>query len=182
MADDDEILDEDDSEEEYNIGAIIGAAVLVLALIGGAVWYFLIREVAPEDELAQLPNWEAPEGLGDKYVTDLLPSMTINPRDSKGRYFLIVKIDVALSDQSVLIDLFGSHPWLIPQVQNIIIDEFSSYTMDELRTPKYKDMAKENIKAALNELAGWTGPDPLAEGEDAKPPVREVYFAKYILQ
>ena len=108
--------------------------------------------------------------------------MTINPSDSKGRYFLIVKIDVALKDQSVLTDLLGSHPWLMPQVRNLIIDEFSSYTMDELRTPKYKDMAKENIKAALNELAGWTGPDPLAEGEDAKPPVREVYFAKYILQ
>ena len=179
---DDEILDEDEAEEEYNILAIIVAAVIALVLIGGLIWFFLIRESDPEDAGPQVVKWEKSEGLGEEYVTDLLPPMIINPRDSKGRYFLVLKVDVALSDQSVLTSLLASEPWLMAQVKNIIIDEFSSYTMDELRTPKYKEEAKQNILKSFNDLAGWTGPDPLAEGEDALPPVRNIYFAQYILQ
>ena len=41
---DDEILDEDE-EEELNFVAIFVAAAIVLALIGGVVWYFFIRKI-----------------------------------------------------------------------------------------------------------------------------------------
>ena len=86
---DDEILDEGE-EEELNFVAIFVAAAIVLALIGGVVWYFFIREV-PEEEKNQMPQWEAPEDLGKEYISDLLPEMIINPAGSKGRHFILSK-------------------------------------------------------------------------------------------
>ena len=82
---------------------IFVAAAVILALIGGVVWYFFIREV-PIEEQNKLAQWEAPEALGTDYISDLLPEMIINPANSKGRYFLIVKIDVAVNDKDIIYD------------------------------------------------------------------------------
>ena len=116
---DDEILDEDE-EEELNFVAIFVAAAIVLALIGGVVWYFFIREV-PEEEKNQIPQWEAPEDLGKEYISDLLPEMIINPADSKGRHFIIVKIDVGVNDRDIIFEEVLSKKWRIPEIRNIII-------------------------------------------------------------
>ena len=179
---DDEILDEDE-EEELNFVAIFVAAAIVLALIGGVVWYFFIREV-PEEEKNQMSQWEAPEDLGKEYISDLLPEMIINPADSKGRHFLIVKIDVGVNDRDIIFEEVLSKKWRIPEIRNIIIDVFSTYTTYELKTPKYKQEAREVIVEKLNELAGWTSEMAAlsGDGEVSLPPVKEVYFSKYIIQ
>lgn len=179
-----EILDEGEGEE-LNFVAIAVAAVVILGLIGGAVWFFVLREPPPDKKKDELPKWEAPEDLGREYVTDLLPELVINPRDSNGRYFLIVKLDIALNDQAVLKkEVFGKK-WRMAEVKNIVIDIFSEYTVDELRTPKFKDEARRRIVEQLNALAGWTQEDALVmdeDGEIKKPPVQDVYFMRYILQ
>ncbi|MDA0745315.1 MAG: flagellar basal body-associated FliL family protein [bacterium] len=176
-----EILDEDDGEE-LNIIAIVIAAVIVLALIGAAVWYFVLREPSA-DEQPQLPKWEAPEELENETISTLLPELIINPSDSKGRYFLIVKVDVSLNKPEVVQEEVINKSWRMAEIKNNIIDVFSSYRMDELRMPNYKEEARKRILNRLNELAGWTGEPPAeAEGEEALPPVKDVYFSKYILQ
>jgi flagellar basal body-associated protein FliL len=179
---DDEILDEGE-DEELNFVAIFIAAAVLLALIGGVVWYFFIRE-APVEEQNRLPQWEAPEDLGAEYISDLLQEMIINPADSKGRYFLIVKIDVAVNDRDIIFDEVLSKKWRIPEIRNIIVDVISTYTMAELKTPEFKNEVREVIVEKLNELAGWTA-DMAASSDDGElilPPVKDIYFSKYILQ
>ena len=49
---DDEILDEGE-DEELNFVAIFIAAAVLLALIGGGVWYFFIREAPVEEQAVE---------------------------------------------------------------------------------------------------------------------------------
>jgi hypothetical protein len=96
MADEDELIDED---EELNWPAIIIAAIVIIGLIGGLVWYFLIREV-PEEDLNKEPDYVVPESLVEEAVYADMPDMIISPLDSKGRFYLIVKFDVVMNDRS----------------------------------------------------------------------------------
>ena len=98
MADEDELIDEDE-DEELNWPAIIIAAIVIIGLIGGLVWYFLIREV-PEEELNKEPDYVVPESLVEEAVYVDMPDMIISPLDSKGRFYLIVKFDVVMNDRS----------------------------------------------------------------------------------
>ena len=110
--------------------------------------------------------------------------MIINPADSKGRHFIIVKIDVGVNDRDIIVEEVLSKKWRIPEIRNIIIDVFSTYTTYELKTPKYKQEVREVIVEKFNELAGWTS-DMAALSEDGEvslPPIKEVYFSKYIIQ
>ncbi|MDP6779843.1 MAG: flagellar basal body-associated FliL family protein [Candidatus Latescibacteria bacterium] len=179
---DDEILDDDD-DEELNVVAIAVAALVLIALIGGIVWFFFIREVPKEDiEEAGIPGWEAPDTLRAESVQDFLPTMIINPLDSGGRYFLLVKVDVAINDEDLVRDEVLNKPWRVPQVKNLIIDVFSVYSREELRTPKVVEEAREEILAQMNAMLGWTKPEMVIEGVDNKPPIKTIYFSEYVIQ
>ena len=180
----DEILDEGE-EEEVNWMAVIIAAVVVLVLIGGGVWYFFIREVPEEDAKVELPKWVRPENLEEETVNELLEAMVINPSDSKGRYFLVVKLNFALNDVGLVIDEVYGKPWRLAEIKNIIVDVFNSYTVEELKMPKYKEEARQKIWEELNGLVGWVpSAQPVEEGyEDPNPPpIKAIYFSQYILQ
>ena len=86
-----------DEDEGLNSVAIIVAAVVLIALISGLVWYFLIREV-PEGDLIKEPDYVVPESLVEESIYLDMPDMIISPSDSKGRFYLIVKFDVAMND------------------------------------------------------------------------------------
>ena len=180
MADDEELLDEDE-DGELNIAAIVIAAVLILALIGGGVWFFALREPPEESAEAQLPGWEPPPDVEKELVIDLLPQLIINPRDSRGRYWLVVKVDFAVNNSDARDAVIGE-PWRIPQAKNIIIDIFSDYTLDELRTPRIREEARQQIKEELNALLGWEGGFVEEDGEEILPPIKEVYFVEYMMQ
>ncbi len=110
--------------------------------------------------------------------------MIINPADSRGRYYLIVKIDIAFN-RDVRGELL-SRLWVIPQAKNIIIDVFSDFTIAELQTPDMKEEARLEIKQEFNRLLGWEGDEPTPEEmeeleEDAKPPIKDIYFVEFIL-
>lgn len=179
---DDEILDEEE-DEELNWMAIIIAAVVVLALIGGAVWFFFIREVPEEGDKVELPKWEKPDDLVAENVNDFLNRMRINPANSRGRHFLVVKLDFALNDVSVVSNEVYGKSWRLAQVKNTIIDVFSSYTLEELKLPKYKEEARTKLWEELNGLVGWTR--PAVEQEEGMaydpPPIKAIYFSEYIL-
>ncbi|MBT3601878.1 MAG: flagellar basal body-associated FliL family protein [Candidatus Latescibacteria bacterium] len=186
---DDEILDDDDDDDdddEYNIVAIVIALVVVLAIVGSIVWYFFIYTPPTEEEIAlQTPKWEAPLEAKTDEVFELLPKMIINPLDSNGRYYLIVKVDVAWQTDMPS-ELIGEL-WMIPKAQNLIIDVFSSYTIAELQTPKFKEEARLELKYELNTMLGWEGEEPTPEeaallDPDDLPPIREIYLVEFILQ
>ena len=177
--DDEEILDEE--EEEYNITAIVIAAVLILALVGGGAWYLFLREPPPEAEQlqAQLPVWEPPETVEEDRVFENFPRMIINPADSKGRYYLVIKIDIAYNTNFMGEVL--SKPWLLPKAQNLMIDIFSSYTIEQLRNPKIKEEARLLVKEDFNILLGWKE-NAAVTGDENLPPIKEIYLIEYILQ
>ena len=179
---DEEILD-DDEDEELNVVAIAIAALVLLALVGGIVWYFFLREV-PEEEITEagIPGWEAPDDFQEVAVEDFLPTMIINPSDSGGRYFLIVKIDVALNDRDLVRQEVLNKPWRVPQVKNLIIDVFSVYSREELRTPKVVEEARQEILDQLNAMLGWTKPEMEIEGVENKAPIETIYFTEYVIQ
>ncbi|MDA0712266.1 MAG: flagellar basal body-associated FliL family protein, partial [bacterium] len=166
--------------------AIVIAVVVVLAIIGGVVWYFFLRTPPDEAKVAlELPKWEAPIETKVDEVFDLLPKMIINPADSNGRYYLVVKVDVAWQ-AGMPSDLIGK-VWMIPKAQNLIIDVFSDYTIAELQTPKYKEEARLELKYELNKMLGWEGPEPTPEeaallDPGSLPPIRELYLVEFILQ
>jgi flagellar basal body-associated protein FliL len=184
MADDYDVLDDEDGDE-YNIVAIVIALVVVLAVVGGIVWYFFLQTPPEEDPALQLPKWEAPVDAKEDEVFELLPKMIINPADGDGRYYLIIKVDVAWNN-GLPSDLLGKL-WMIPKAQNLIIDVFGSYTISELQTPKFKEEARLDLKHELNKMLGWEGeditPEQAAEMDpDDLPPIREVYLVEFILQ
>ena len=145
----DELLEEEE-DEELNIPAILIAVVLLLAIIGGVVWFFFIREV-PVDKTKLLP-WEPPENVAEEKIYDLFPQLIINPVDSRGRFFLILKINILFQDIDILPELLDK-PWILPKAQNIVIDIFSTYTMGELRMPKFKEEARQEIKSECQRIA-----------------------------
>ena len=176
-----EILDEEE-DEGLNFVAIIGAVVLLL-LIGFGAWYFFFSGGEEEEGTKiERPVWVPPENLAEEQVYDALPELIINPADSEGRYFLIVKIDVVYNNRQAIYEKMIGEPWRFPQIQNLIIDIFSSYTRKELQTPKFKEMIRQQITDELNALLGWEGPAAETGGEESLPPIEKIYFSQYILQ
>ncbi len=186
MADNEELLDEEDGGD-YNIVAIVITMVVAIVLIGGGVWYFFFRTPSEttEEKTTQLPQWEAPETADKELVFDMLPAMVINPLDSNGRYYLQVKVDFTFN-RDMNSELIGK-PWLLPQAKNIIIDIFSDFTVEELQTSEFREEARNEIKTEFNRLLGWTEDKaaPQTEGEtdpETLPPIKEVYLVQFILQ
>ena len=186
MSEDEELLDEEDGEE-LNWIAIGVAAVALILVIGGGIWYFLIREDPDALVLSQRPQWVEPEGgIREEQIIEMLPRMIISPYDGQGRYFLILKLNFSVGDQNKAMKLVMERPGGLDRIQNFIIDIYSSYTLDELRQPKYKEEARQHLKNELNKMAGWQGIPPELEGLDEddlpKPPLLDVYYETYILQ
>ena len=188
MAEDDEILDDEEEEGEYNIPAIIIAVVIALLLIGAGVWYFYLREPPSEEKEKDKVAWEAPEGgFQEEDISDFFPQMVINPLDSGGRYFLILKLNISLNDMNqVKYEIFRK-PWRLAQAQNTIFDICSSYRVEELRTPNVREEIRQRIKESLNDMLGWSEEQAVEEaaktGEEMRPsPIEDIYFEEYILQ
>lgn len=182
MADeDDELLDEEEGEE-LNWPVIIIAAVVVLGLVGGAIWYFLIREV-PEDELEKEPEYVAPESLAEESVYIDLPDMIISPRDGKGRFYLILKFDVVMNDRGRVLDEMLLKPWKLAQAKNFLIDVYGSYTREELRMPQVKEQTRQIILDEWNRIIGWEYDAELEMLNQLEPPpLKALYYSKYVLQ
>jgi len=184
MGAEEELID-DEEADELNFVAIGIAAVIVLAIIGGLVWFFVLKEEPTEEEAGpKIPEWEAPLDLTPELVYDDLDRLIINPADSRGRYYLVVKVDIAFQ-RDVRGELL-SRLWVIPQAKNLIIDIFSDYTIAELQKSEFKEEARMEILYEFNRLMGWEGDLPSFEElevmeDDDKPPVKDIYLVEFIL-
>ncbi len=182
MADDEEILDDEGEEDELNWIAIIVAAVLALALIGGLIWWFLIRE-EPVDDGTVVPDYVQPESIVEEEIYLDMPELFINPLDSRGRFFLILKFDIAYNNRSLVFDEMILKPWNWAKAQNMMIDVYSEYTREELRTPKIKEETRQRLLDEFNTMLGWEYNAVLEElGQLEPPPIKALYYSKYILQ
>ena len=182
MAEDEELLDEDEEGDELNWPAIIIAAVVLLGLIGGTVWYFFIREVPVEEE-EKLPDYEAPAELTEETVYIDMPEMLITPLDGRGRFYLILKFDIAMNDPSHVRNELIGKPWKWAQARNIILDVYGEYTREQLRTPKVKEQARQQVLDEINHMLGWA-PDPELEaaGMPNPTPIKALYYSTYVIQ
>ena len=117
MADDEEILDDEGEEDELNWMVIIIAAVITLVLIGGLIWWFLIRE-KPEGPVE--PDYVVPDSLFVEEVYLDMPELFINPLDSRGRFFLILKFDIAYNNKDKVFDEMLLKPWNWAKAKNMI--------------------------------------------------------------
>ena len=66
-------------------------------------------------------------------------------------------------------------PWKYSQALNFVIDVYSDYTREELRTPKIKEMARQSILDEWNHIVGW-------EYDLEPPPIKALYYTTYVLQ
>jgi flagellar basal body-associated protein FliL len=181
MADDEELLDDEEEEDELNWIAIIIATIVALALIGGLIWYFVLRDETADGP--KEPDYVIPESLVEEKIYLDLPELFINPFDSRGRFFLILKFDVAYNDRALVFDEMILKPWNYAKAKNMIIDVYSEYTREELRTPKVKEETRQRLLDEFNTMLGWeydAGLEELGQLED--PPIKALYYAKYILQ
>jgi hypothetical protein len=180
MADEDELLDEDE-DEELNWPAIIIAAVVLLGLLGGLIWYFLIREPPDEGEIE--PEYVPPEELVEERIYLDMPEMVISPRDGKGRFYLIVKFDVAMNDRGAVFDEMILKPWKYSQALNFVIDVYSDYTREELRAPKVKEITRQTILDEWNRICGWEYDAELeALGQLPPSPLKTLYYETFVIQ
>lgn len=180
MADDEELID-DEEEEELNWPAIVIAAVIALGLIGGAIWYFFL--VDPEAEGEKEPEYVPPETLVQEEIYLDMPDLFISPADSRGRFFLVLKFDIAYNDRSRVLGELIQKPWKWAQAQNMIIDVYSEYTREELKTPKFREETRQRLLDDFNTLLGWEYDAKLeAFGQLEPPPIKALYYSKYILQ
>lgn len=182
MADDEELLDDEEEEEdELNWVAIIIAAVVTLALIGGLIWYFVLRDDSIDAE--KEPDYIVPDTLVEEEIYLDLPELFINPFDSRGRFFLILKFDIAFNNRSLVLDEMILKPWNYAKAKNMIIDVYSEYTREELRTPEIKEETRQRLLDEFNTMLGWEYDAVLEElGQLEPPPIKALYYSKYILQ
>ena len=112
-----------------------------------------------------------------------MEELFINPSDSRGRFFLILKFDVAYNDKALVIDELFLKPWKFARAKNMIIDVYGEYTREQLRTPKIKEETRKRLLDAFNTMLGWEYDPVLEELGQLKPkPIEALYYAKYILQ
>ena len=181
MADDEELLDDDEEEDELNWIAIIVAAIVALALIGGLIWYFVLRDDSADAE--KEPDYIVPDALVKEEIYVDMPELFINPRDSRGRFFLILKFDVAYNDRALVFKELFEKPWNFAKAKNMISDVYGEYTREELRTPKIKKETRQLLFDEFNRMLGWEYDSVLEELGQLEPrPIKALYYSKYILQ
>lgn len=181
MADDEELLDDEEEEDELNWIAIIVAAIVALALIGGLIWYFVLRDDSAGAD--KEPDYIVPDALVKEEIYFDMPELFINPFDSRGRFFLILKFDVAYNNKDKVIDELFFKPWKFAKAKNMIIDVYGEYTREELRTQKIKEETRKRLLDKFNTMLDWEYDPVLDElGQLEKPPIKALYYAKYILQ
>ena len=74
-------------------------------------------------------------------------------------------------------------PWKWAQALNFVIDIYSDFTREELRTPKVKEWARQHILDEWNHTIGWEY-DAELDALDllSPPPLEALYYANYVLQ
>ena len=115
--------------------------------------------VAPPDTTAT----EAPVEYG---VFMDMDGIVVNPRDSDGRRYFMVRVGVEAEDQKALdrLDELG------PAATDAVIGLMAAMTVEELADITRRDSLKDALRDRFNGILGDDGP------------VSRIYFTQYVLQ
>lgn len=95
-----------------------------------------------------------------------LDGIVVNPRDTDGRRYFMIRVGVEAEDQKTL-DRLGE---LGPATTDAIIDLMSKKTVEELSDIAQRDSLKDSVRDRFNTILGEDGP------------VSRIYFTQYVLQ
>lgn len=95
-----------------------------------------------------------------------LDGIVVNPRDTDGRRYFMIRVGVEAENQKTL-DRLGE---LGPATTDAIIDLMSKKTVDELADIAKRDSLKDSVRDRFNAMLGEDGP------------VSRIYFTQYVLQ
>ena len=162
---------------------IIVIAVLVLNLVGGAVWYFLSG-----DDEGSSTSKETEKVLEPLTYLTMVPEFVVNfGPGSKVRY-LQVDIQVSTRDEAALATVATYRPVL----RNDILVVLSSVDFDVLKNRDGKEALQKKLLNTINKVvasAGQATNDSSSEKnknatEDVivKGPIENVYFTSFIMQ
>ena len=95
-----------------------------------------------------------------------MDGIVVNPRDTDGRRYFMIRVGVEAEDQKTL-DRLGE---LGPATTDAIIGLISEMTVDELADITLRDQIKDAVRDRFNAILGEDGP------------VTRIYFTQYVLQ
>lgn len=134
--------------------------VLVIVLVGGAVWLFLFRTVS--EELTSVTSSESytPPPMGEIYMID---DLVINP--AGGRRIFMVAIGLEYFDKNAIVEITKREPLL----RDNLITLFSSQPREVLTNIKYRERLRGRVKKIMDHQLG-------------KDTITRVVFVKWVFQ
>ena len=147
------------AKSKKGVFIIIGVAVLMLAIGGGAAWFFLGKKGESHAEPAK-PKHSAPP----VFVT--LEPFVVNLAGDV-QHYLQVGIDLRVADSAVS-EQIKSH---LPEIRNGVLLLLSSKTVEDLAGVDQKNRLRDEIREVVNRPLGFHTPPaqhpPPAEGAPA---------------
>lgn len=162
---------------------IIVIAVLVLNLVGGAVWYFLSG-----DDEGSSTSKETEKVLEPLTYLTMVPEFVVNfGPGSKVRY-LQVDIQVSTRDEAALATVATYRPVL----RNDILVVLSSVDFDVLKNRDGKEALQKKLLNTINKVVASAGQATNDDSNEkninatedviVKGPIENVYFTSFIMQ
>lgn len=140
--------------------------VPVAALLLGSAGAVAFTQPAALAQLAGgAPAGDEPEPI-EFGVFSEMPGIVVNPLDTDGRRYLMVKLGIEAEDQKTLDRLDE----MSPAVTDAVIGLMGGLRVEELANVARRDTLKEEIRITFNQMLADDGP------------VTRIYFTQYVLQ
>jgi len=151
---------------------LIPVVVALLLGVGGTVAVTkseALRQtigLAPAAAAATVESTEAAEPPQEFGVFMTMDGIVVNPKDTDGRRYFMIRVGVEAEDEATLTRLSE----LGPATTDAIIDLMSKKTVEELSSLGMRDSLKVSVRDRFNTILGEDGP------------VSRIYFTQYVLQ
>ena len=148
MADD--VPDEEEEEEEGGGGKKKIIMIVGVLGIAGAAYQFVLKPSPPPDEMAAVEEEEmVEEEIVEGEIVEL-DEMILNIGTPDDPGFLRIGIAIVLDEATAAAD-FEAETAI---AKDVAIQYLSSVTMDQLRTPDGRELAKEELGAQIRTAYG----------------------------
>jgi flagellar protein FliL len=150
-------------------------AILVLAVVGGAAYWFLLKPKPEEKAKAGMrenaPMADSSSELMEHPVYLDLGSFTVNL--SEGRRYLKTAIQLELNDDKAAEFLKTR----LPDAKDLVIGELQQQTADSLKDPRERELMKQRILTKIQTLL----PVPPKDWKDPNP-VKKLLITDFLIQ
>jgi flagellar FliL protein len=157
---------------------LIGAVLLVLAIVGAGVVFLLMSKQKAEHEgdedvvqEAKKPKKKADAGAPPVFVN--LDPFTVNLVPEQGDQYMQVALTLELEDAHADVQIKNQ----MPRIRNNLTMLLSSKKASELQGREGKEQLAKEIRAEINAIV-----DPESKGKPDAGPVLAVLFTSFIIQ